>query len=177
MLTARMTRGDATASHRSPKPLNEVDEQSAMLSSPVPDLKPGERMFRSRASGFSFPLFSTLPTVVGTTVIPGRSQWVRFEPQAVDEFSGLSFGELRTSDPAIIKKIEEHHHYGTRIVDAEEAYLEARENERAAAVDRATKDPEFAAALLKDLARKGVKGFAQLLSPKAESQKEQQPQA
>lgn len=162
-LMAKHGRGDVTAADRADKGVSDLTIDQ-VLGSPVPGLKPGERLFRSRRAGLGIVVYSKKKQVVGNDVIPEEWKNVRFEPTGDP---GMPFGELRTSDPEVIKRIEGHRYYldGT-IVDAEMAHRELKSAERAAIVARATADPEFADELLKSLARKGVKGFGDLLKPR-----------
>ena len=137
--------GGVGAAGRNPAPKGEAEAENVMRSAPHPKADPkssmyveGTRCFRTRNPGLGLLLYVKRPRQIGDTVLPGEHENIRFQPMT----AAGDCGELVTNRPDVIARILEHRWYadGT-IVDAVEAFAEARLNRAKEIVSAIKADP------------------------------------
>lgn len=128
-----------------PPPMSPTMRQTERSRSNPLNLRPGEREFRSRASGFRLLVKATRDIYDPLTGrrVPGDLIVARFTPMSKFE------GRLRTSDPFIIAHLEGYKGYGLgmEIWDAEQARIQTIEAASAQVIEQVRQSPELAARL------------------------------
>ncbi len=146
-----------------PEPPDRVKHTKSFMASPPPaaadpkspEYAKGTRCFRSEHPALGIVRFCKPDVQVGTSVIPGDHEIIRFTPVGFADA-----GELITAEPDVIAKVEAHHLYKTgAVVDAVVAHGAAQQERAANLVAQIRSDPALRAALTEALSADTVETF------------------